>query len=110
MKACVQEHSTCRSNSVCPLDSLALPPKVTSSLWEKASNLAKDETVIVQAPGDDYAWMVRSSSSKRPHYVKVSKCSFVCDDQCLSYKSMKVCSHTVAIAIKQESVENFVKW
>ena len=23
---------------------------------------------------------------------------------------MKVCSHTVAIAIKQESVDNFLKW
>ena len=65
---------------------------------------------IVQAPGDDCAWMVRSSSSKRPHYVKVSKCSFICDDQCLSYKSTKVCSHTIAIAIKQESIEKFVKW
>ena len=54
--------------------------------------------------------MVRSSSSERPHYIKVSKCSFICDDQCLSYKSMKVCSHTVAIAIKQESIEIFLKW
>lgn len=110
MKASVQEQSPSRSSSDCPLDSLALPPQVASSLWEKANDLARDETPIVQAPGDDCAWMVRSSSSKRPHYVKVSKCSFICDDQCLSYKSMKVCSHTVAIAIKQESIEKFVKW
>ena len=65
MKASVQEHSGLRSNSECPLDCLALPPQVASSLWEKASNLARDETALVRAPGDDCAGMVRSSSNKR---------------------------------------------
>ena len=41
--------------------------------------------------------------------MRVLKCSFVCDEQCLSYKSMKICSHSVAIAIKLECVDNLLK-
>ena len=40
----------------------------------------------------------------------MSKCAFACDDQCLSYKSMKLCSHTIALAIKTDSVRDLLKW
>ena len=80
-------------------------------MWEKAQDLSTDVTSIVQAPGDQSAYMVKSYSNKRPHYVKMShRGSFLCDDQCLSYKSMKICSHIVALAIKQNCLTNLLKW
>ena len=36
--------------------------------------------------------------------------SFLCDDQCLSYKSMRICSHIMALAIKQNCLTNLLKW
>jgi len=42
------------------LDTLAIPQQFKESLWKKAEDLAE----IVQAPGDDCAWMVRSCSNK----------------------------------------------
>ena len=66
---------------------------------------------IVRAPGDgdESALMVKSYSGKRSHFVKITKCTFACDEQCLSYKSMKLCSHTIALAIK-DCIEQFLKW
>ena len=101
--------STSSLASPCPLDSLELPSQLKESMMVKANDLANDETAIVQAPGDDSAWIVRSYHGKRPHYVKASKSSFSCDEQCLSYKSMKVCSHTLAVAMKTDSLKELVK-
>ena len=113
MKAAVKHNKDRPSTSSralsSPLDALELPLQVKESMRMKANDLANDETAIVQAPGDECAWMVRSYHGKRPHYVRVSKSSFSCDEQCLSYKSMKVCSHTLAIAMKTDSVKEFVK-
>ena len=109
MKADLRIHLSPSEISNCPLDSLSLPPQVATAMWRKAEDLARDEMAIVQAPGDSNAWMVRSTSSKRPHYVRVLKNSYVCDDQCVSYKSMKICSHSVAIAIKLQCVDNLLK-
>ena len=113
MKAVIKHNSDRPSTSSrapsSPLDSLELPLQLKESMRMKAKDLANDETAIVQAPGDECAWMVRSYHGKRPHYVRASKSSFSCDEQCLSYKSMKVCSHTLAIAMKTDSVKEFVK-
>ena len=79
------------------------------SMTKKANDLVHDEMAIVRAPGDEGGWIVRSSSGKRPHYVSASKLSFACDEHCLAYKSMKVCSHTLAITMKTNSVNELVK-
>lgn len=99
------------TDSTCPLDALTLPPQLEESLWKKANNLVKDETAIVRAPGDgdESAWMVISYSSKQPHYMKMTKCTFACDKKCLSYKSSRLCSHTIALAIKKDCVDKFMK-
>lgn len=100
------------SHSNCPLDILSLPCQLKESFWEKASDLAKDETAIVRAleDGDESARMVKSYSSKQPHFMKITKCTFACDNQCLSYKSMKLCSHTITLVIKKNCVERLLKW
>ena len=113
MKAVIKDNndrpSTSSGGPSSQLDSLELPVQLKESMRMKANDLANDETAIVQAPGDECAWIVRSYHGQRPHYVRVSKSSFSCDEQCLSYKSMKVCSHTLAIAMKTDSVKEFVK-
>lgn len=111
MRATVQDDSGSSGFSDCPLDSLAVPPHLKDSIWKKANDLVQDEGAIVQAPGDESAWCIKSYSNKRPHYVRKSKCGgFLCDEQCLSFKSMKLCSHTVALAVKMDCTSKFVKW
>ena len=97
--------------SVCPLDALCLPAHLCHPLWKKAQSLVADESTIVMAPGYSSAWLVQSEGNKRPHYVTRGKSGgFLCDSECLGFKSAKVCSHCVAIAIKTDSVSEFVKW
>ena len=100
------------SNSECPLDVITcLPKQQLHGIWSKADSLAEDESAIKSAPGDEAAWMVKSYSGKQPHYVKSGKTSgFICDEHCLSYKSSKICAHSVALAIKQDRVPLFLKW
>ena len=57
------------------LADLAFPSHLKQPLWDKANKLASDDSAIVSAPGDEDGWMVKSSSGKRPHYVKMSKCT-----------------------------------
>lgn len=92
------------------LEDIPIPSHLKKPMWDKANKLASDGSAIVKAPGAEDGWMVVSSSGNRPHYVKASKCAFSCDDQCLSYKSMKLCSHTVALAIKTDSLRNLLRW
>jgi len=35
---------------------------------------------------------------------------YICDDQCIGYKSSKICAHTVAAALKSDSVVSFLHW
>ena len=37
-----------------------------------------------------------------------SKGEYACDNNCLAYKSMKICSHTVAVALKVDGIKNLV--
>ena len=88
MKAAVPDDVDQACTSKCPLDELPLSSQLKESIWDKANELVQGENAIVRAPGDgdESAWMVKSYSGKRPHYVKITKCSFTCDEQCLSYK------------------------
>ena len=102
--------STSRSGIIDSLQDFPIPSHLREPIWDKANRLASDDSAIVKAPGAEDSWMVMSSSGERPHYVKTSKCAFACDDQCLSYKSMKLCSHTVALAIKTGRLYHLLRW
>ena len=79
-------------------------------MWEKAQDLAKDEMSIVKAPGSENAWMIKSYSNEQPHYVRLSNSGGIsCDNQCLSYKSLKICSHTLALAAKENFISKLLK-
>ena len=45
---------------------------------------------------------------KRPHLVKTSKDGkYMCDKDCPNYKSLGVCSHVVAVAQHNHSLQDF---
>ena len=93
-----------------PLDCLLLPSNMAKTIWSQANAIVGDETAIVQAPGDETAYIVKSTSGQKPHYVRPAKGGgYLCDD-CLGYKSAKICAHTVAASLKTNQMESFIKW
>ena len=114
MKAPIVQLSHADSNNedeVTPLNCLLLPPNMAKIIWSRANAILEDESAIVQAPGDDEsAYIVKSQSGQKPHYVRPSKGGgYLCED-CLGYKSAKICAHTVAVSVKACKLESFIKW
>ena len=111
MKAVVHDRHAPTTYSS-PLEKLNLPHHLKESLWKKAHDLANHDSQITNAPGEESAWMVKSYTARQPHFVQSSKCrgGFLCDMQCLSYKSSKICSHTLAVAMKMGCLEKFLHW
>ena len=89
------------ADTSCPLNVLSLLSHITINMWNKAQKLSTSDNGMVQCPGDSSSWIVKSESNKRPHFVKAAKCGgYMCDEECLAYKSAKVCAHSVAVAMK----------
>ena len=93
-----------------PLDCLLLPPNMAKTIWNRANAIVGDETAIVQAPGDEAAYIVKSLSGQKPRYVQPAKGGGYLCDECLGYKSAKICAHTVAASLKTDKIESFIKW
>ena len=74
-----------------PLDDLNLPPHLKKTIWTNANSIFDDSNAIVQAPGDSTAYIIKSLSGQKPHFIRPSKTGggFLCDDECLGYKSAK---------------------
>ena len=70
------------------------------------------ENVIVPAPGcDSNACMVKSTSGVRPHLViPKHNGEYVCDSTCANWRSLGICSHSVAVAEKNDELQQFVTW
>lgn len=102
---------TAEQNSENPLDDLKLPQHMATTVWSRAQKLVTDSDGMVCAPGKSDAWMVKSLSGSKPHYVVPSKGGgYCCDDTCLAYKSAKICSHTTAAALKCGRIQSLVHW
>ena len=100
----VQDHHT-------PLDKLNLPSHMKNTIWSRAQSITTDKTAIVAAPGDESAYVVKSLSGQRPHYVRPSKAGgFICDSDCLGYTSAIICAHTVAASLKAGKIGDLVTW
>ena len=58
--------------------------------------------------------MVKSNSGSSPHLVltaaSASGMRYKCDDKCPHYKSMNICSHTIAAAETNGDLQQFVQW
>ena len=80
---------------------LLLAQFVSLSIVSKESaELLKTDGVIVSAPGvGNDAKYVLSYSGQKPHLVVPKKRgSYTCDQDCPDWKSLKICSHSVAVA------------
>ena len=67
---------------------------------------------IVSAPGctTHMAYMVRSDTAEKPHFVSLAKNGKVTCDSCPGWKSLKLCAHAVAAAEKSGKLTQYVNW
>lgn len=76
-----------------------LSTEVLLRMWRKAEQLINTPNSICDAPGMENAKCVASTSGSKPHIVTISKKGLVnCDEQCIAWKSQRICSHTLAAA------------
>ena len=76
---------------------------------DKAERL-NEETCIRQG-FEENIFFVKSSSSSNPHLIKsLSNAGYACDNQCLGFKSRKVCAHTIAVAAHNNNLHAFLQW
>jgi hypothetical protein len=89
-----------------------IPAEVVTAIWQKASSLLTEPNAVVLAPGcDPYSRMVKSSSGQRPHMVTKKKTGqYCCDGTCPNWKSLGICSHSVAAAEDNCDLQSFVTW
>lgn len=92
-----------------------LPKPTAEGIWKKAAMLVGVEKAIVPAPGfgpDDK--MEKSKSGATPHLVTVARSDtmvqYKCDDKCPQYKSVCICSQTIAAAELIRDLVDFLKW
>ena len=80
---------------------MALSSGELQSLWSKVSRLLS-ETKVFKAPSSDgYTWWVCNDSLPSPHTVTKSKTHtgrYICDKQCVGWKSGNICAHCLAVA------------
>ena len=78
-------------------------------LGEKAQRLCQEKNI--RAGFEKNEFLVKSRSQQTPHLVKtVSNNGYVCDSQCMGFKSRKICAHTVAVAAHNRSIASYVNW
>lgn len=88
---------------------LNIPLPSIQGIWMKAATLVFQPNSIVSAPGEGtVSKMVASKSGKRPHLVTCGKNGrYSCDSDCPNWKSLKICSHTVAVAHMDDRLQDF---
>lgn len=82
--------------------------KDRNMLAEKAQKRCNESGIC---EGFDEGSFLVSHSSQTPHTVKaVSNAGYVCDNQCLGYKSRKLCAHTIAVASQNRNLPAYFTW
>ena len=75
---------------------------------EKAQKFLNTKGSICSAPGMCDTMCV---ANNRPHFVsKTKKGGISCDDNCLAWKSQRLCSHTLAVAEYLNYLEEFLTY
>ncbi len=90
----------------------SVPAVVLKAMSQKAVKLLSDEGSVVQAPGcrQNAAFMVESTTSKKPHYVSLSKNGKVTCEGCPGWKALNICAHALAAAEKAGTLASYTKW
>ena len=91
---------------------VSIPLATLRMIWAKATEYLCSKADVVPAPGSCLkARMVASRSASAPHFVQaLPSGQYVCDSNCLQWKSSHMCSHTVAVAALNEDLEAFINW
>ena len=86
-----------------------LPLTCVEGIFRKAKELLRKENAIVPAPGQSFeARMVLSYTNKVPHMVTPTKGGvFSCESNCPNWKSLGICSHSVAVAHVNGKLQEF---
>ena len=89
-----------------------LPQATLKSMWTKAEEYLMSASDVVPAPGQDpKAKMVSSQSSNIPHFVRaLSSGQYVCDNNCLQWKSSQICAHSIAVSETNGDLRSFLDW
>ena len=79
-------------------------------IWQKAEELLQSPNGMSSAPEQpEQDRMVLSRSGKRPHLVLPRKGgNFKCDTDCMNFKSLGLCSYTVAVAQRNNLQADFL--
>lgn len=79
-------------------------------IWQKAQELLNMPGSITPAPGNSTtARMVFGRSGQRPHVVTSCKDGkFKCDSDCVKFRSLGICTHSVAVAEINRQLSEFV--
>ena len=78
-------------------------------LGEKAQRLCQEKGI--RDGFEKNRFLVKSQSLQTPHTVKaVANNGYICDGQCLGFKSRKLCTHTVAVAAHNRNVGHYLNW
>lgn len=85
---------------------------IAQQIWKKASRLLAKKDAIFPAPSKDTSVMsfsVISETSDTPNFVQLaSNGKITCT--CKNYRPKKVCSHAIAVAEKENRLNDFVSW
>lgn len=86
-----------------------LPLTCVEGIFRKVKELLTKENAIVPAPGQSSeARMVLSYTNKLPHMVTPTKGGvFSCKSNCPNWKSLGICSHSVAVAHVNGKLQEF---
>ena len=80
-------------------------------IWKKATSLVSEVNAIAPAPGlGPKEKMVKSKSGSTPHLISVNGVKYECDNKCPHFKSIKLCSHTVAVSEVNGELREFISW
>ena len=90
--------------------SVLIPRAVLDAIWAKAKELINDVNAICNVPGGSPKdRIVKSSSGPRPHVVSAKKSGqYACE--CPNWKSMGLCSHSVATAQVNGDLDVLIEW
>ena len=83
------------------------------AIWKKASSLLREKKVIKPPDCHPKTRWVASGTSLPPHVVTTAKANptrYVCDKQCIGWKTHNICAHCIAVAEDNNELQQFLTW
>ena len=114
-KVCTKEVTSMIDHSLYEpiMKNTAIPHSTIQNILRKAEDLLASPNAITVAPVEGVVGrMVKSRSNPcRPHLVQVLKTGrAVCDENCLMWTSLKICSHCIAVVHCLDCASEYISW